>query len=64
MEHLTKPAKKGGNIVVGDFSLPSCGIVAKLFQSNYWYIADIIFFVMARNALHPVYDHQSYMQQF
>ncbi|HHO76757.1 MAG TPA: class I SAM-dependent methyltransferase [Deltaproteobacteria bacterium] len=63
MEHLTKLTKKGGNVVIGDFALPSGNVVAKMFQNIYWYIADIIFFVMARNALHPVYDYQAHMQQ-
>ncbi len=63
LEHLSKLAKKGGHVVVGDFSLPSGGPVSKLFQNIYWYIADIIFVVMAKNAFHPVYDYQTQMKQ-
>jgi len=39
----------------------SGGIVKRVFQNIYWYIADIIFYVMAGNALHPVHDYQYYM---
>jgi ubiquinone/menaquinone biosynthesis C-methylase UbiE len=63
VEQLKKLAKKGGFVVVGDFSLPSGNIVSRLFQNIYWYIADIIFAVMAKNAFHPVYDYQSLLKQ-
>ncbi|HPJ95314.1 MAG TPA: class I SAM-dependent methyltransferase [Deltaproteobacteria bacterium] len=62
LEHLSKLAKKGGFVVVGDFSLPSGSIISRLFQNIYWYIADIIFVIMAKNAFHPVYDYQSQMK--
>jgi ubiquinone/menaquinone biosynthesis C-methylase UbiE len=62
LEHLSKLVKKGGFVVVGDFSLPSGGIISRLFQNIYWYIADIIFVIMAKNAFHPVYDYQSQMR--
>lgn len=63
LEQLKKLVKKGGFVVIGDFSLPSGNIVSRLFQNIYWYIADIIFAIMAKNALHPVYDYQSILQQ-
>ncbi|MCE5276091.1 MAG: class I SAM-dependent methyltransferase [Syntrophaceae bacterium] len=64
MEHLIALAKSKGHVVVGDFSLPSGGAVSQLFQNIYWYIADIIFCVMAKNAFHPVYDYQAQLRQF
>ena len=62
-EHLSKLARSGGHVVVGDFSLPSGGPVARLVQNIYWYIADVIFYVMARNALHPVYDYPEHLKR-
>jgi ubiquinone/menaquinone biosynthesis C-methylase UbiE len=62
ISHLTKLAKTGGFVVVGDFSLPEGNLIAKFFQILYWRIADIIFWVVAKNALHPVYDYQSQMR--
>ncbi|MGC9325162.1 MAG: class I SAM-dependent methyltransferase [Desulfomonilia bacterium] len=63
LEHLVKLAKPGGNVVVGDFSLPRGSVFSRFFQSVYWYIADILFFIMAKNAFHPVYDYASHMRQ-
>lgn len=62
-EHLSRLARHGGHVVVGDFSLPTGGVIARIAQSVYWYIADILFFVMARNALHPVYDYQGHLRK-
>lgn len=63
LSHLTKLAKKGKFVVVGDFSLPRGNPVSKFFQILYWRIADLIFWVVANNALHPVYDYQKQMQE-
>ncbi|MDT8273835.1 MAG: methyltransferase domain-containing protein [Desulfomonilia bacterium] len=61
--HLVKLAKPGGSVVVGDFSLPKGGTISRLFQNIYWYIADTLFFLMAQNAFHPVYDYAAQMRQ-
>jgi len=63
LDHLTKLAKRKGFVVVGDFSLPNGNVVARFFQVIYWRIADLIFWVAAQNALHPVYDYASHMKQ-
>lgn len=62
LEHLTKLAKNDGHVVIGDFALPSGGPVARAIQSIYWYIADIFFSILAKNALHPVYDYQEMLK--
>ena len=56
-EHLARLVRPGGHFVVGDFALPTGGVLARLVQNVYWYIADVLFYIMARNALHPVYDY-------
>jgi ubiquinone/menaquinone biosynthesis C-methylase UbiE len=63
LSQLVKLAKRKGFVVIGDFSLPSGNPVARFFQILYWRIADLIFWAVAQNALHPVYDYQKYMRQ-
>ena len=63
LTHLVRLAKPGGSVVVGDFSLPNGGAISRLFQNIYWYIADTLFFLMAQNAFHPVYDYAAQMMQ-
>ncbi|HOJ13308.1 MAG TPA: class I SAM-dependent methyltransferase [Deltaproteobacteria bacterium] len=60
--HLASLAKPGGCVVVGDFCLPSGGAAARFFQNLYWYIADVVFYLAARNAIHPVYDYCTHLK--
>lgn len=62
IEHLVKLAKPGGHVVIGDFALPSGGPVNRAVQNIYWYIADIFFAMVSRNAFHPVYDYQGMLK--
>jgi demethylphylloquinol methyltransferase len=62
-EHLARLARPGGYVVVGDFSLPTGGLFARFVQNVYWRIADVLFYVMARNALHPVYNYPEHLRQ-
>jgi len=62
IEHLVRLVKPKGYVSVGDFCIPDGGPVHRFFQNFYWYIADVIFFVMAKNALHPVYDYQQQLR--
>ncbi len=63
IDHLIKLARPEGHVVVGDFSLPTGGAVSRLFQNIYWYIADILFYIMAKNAFHPVYNYSHQLEQ-
>jgi demethylmenaquinone methyltransferase/2-methoxy-6-polyprenyl-1,4-benzoquinol methylase len=60
--HLVGLVRPGGHMVVGDFALPSGNAAARAIQSVYWYIADVLFYVMAKNALHPVYDYAAHLR--
>lgn len=62
-EHLSRLVRTGGHMVVGDFALPAGGPAARAIQNVYWYIADVLFYLMARNALHPVYDYQAHLRR-
>lgn len=63
LSHLVELAKRRGFVIVGDFSLPEGGPVRRVFQVIYWRIADLVFWMTAGNALHPVYDYASHMKQ-
>lgn len=63
LSHLKKLAKKEGYVVIGDWAHPKGNMIAKFFQILYWRIADIIFWVMANNELHPFYDYQKNMRE-
>jgi len=63
LSHLAKLAKKGGFVVVGDFSLPTGNLIAKFFQILYWRMADLFFWITTACALHPVYDYQKHMRE-
>ena len=63
LAHLTGLAKRKGFVVVGDFALPAGNPVRKFFQVIYWRIADILFWLTAGNALHPVYDYAGEMKK-
>ncbi|MBN2284482.1 MAG: class I SAM-dependent methyltransferase [Deltaproteobacteria bacterium] len=63
LSHLVELAKRRGFVIVGDFSLPEGGPVRRVFQVIYWRIADLVFWMTAGNALHPVYDYAFHMKQ-
>ena len=63
LAHLTGLAKRKGFVVVGDFSLPAGNPFRKLVQVIYWRIADLLFWLTAGNALHPVYDYAGEMKK-
>ena len=63
LEHLSKLAKPDGCLVVGDFSLPGGTMAQQLFQKVYWYIADLLFWAAAKNALHRIYDYPAHLER-
>ncbi|MFZ2630342.1 MAG: class I SAM-dependent methyltransferase [Desulfosalsimonadaceae bacterium] len=63
LSHLTNLAKKGGFVVIGDWTPPKGNMIAKFFQILYWRMADLFFWVLANNELHPFYDYQKSMRE-
>lgn len=63
LRHLTALAKPGGRIVVGDFTDTTGNILSRLVKKAYWYIAVSLFWAMAKNALHPIYNYPRYMEE-
>jgi len=62
LSHLIKHTKKGGFVAIGDWVFPKGNMIAKFFQILYWRMADLFFWVIANNELHPFYDYQKSMQ--
>ena len=63
LSHLIKHVKKGGFVVIGDWTPPQGNIIAKFFQILYWRFCDVLFWVIANNELHPFYDYQKFMRE-
>jgi demethylphylloquinol methyltransferase len=63
LSHLTTFVKPGGYMVIGDFKLPhDGGLFYKTFQNIYWYMAAILYWLTADNAVHPIYDYPSLLK--
>jgi demethylmenaquinone methyltransferase/2-methoxy-6-polyprenyl-1,4-benzoquinol methylase len=63
LDQLVKLGKPGAKIVVGDFSYPTGNILSRAFKVVYWYGAVVFFWLLARNALHNIYNYPEYMQR-
>lgn len=63
LTHLTTFVKPGGYMVIGDFKLPyDHGLFSKAFQNIYWYLAAILYWLTADNAVHPIYDYPNLLK--
>ncbi|RMF15525.1 MAG: class I SAM-dependent methyltransferase, partial [Gammaproteobacteria bacterium] len=63
LAHLIKLGKPGAKIVVGDFEYPSGNPLARLFKHAYWYVAVFIFWAVANNAFHKIYNYPETMKK-
>ncbi|ABC31760.1 Methylase involved in ubiquinone/menaquinone biosynthesis [Hahella chejuensis KCTC 2396] len=63
LRHLIELAKPGAAIVVGDFAFPTGNIVSRAFKQAYWYVAVSLFWLMANNAMHNIYNYPEYMER-
>lgn len=63
LEHLITLGKPGADIVVGDFSYPTGGLLARTIKKIYWYIPVIAFWLLTSNALHKIYNYPEHMQK-
>ncbi|MCP5161645.1 MAG: class I SAM-dependent methyltransferase [Hahellaceae bacterium] len=61
LTHLVSLTKEGGKVVVGDFTYPTGSFLRRKIQQSYWYVANFIFLVVAKNALHDIYNYPEYM---
>ena len=63
LRHLMKCAKTNAHVVVGDFEYPSGGIINRTLQKAYWYGAVTIFWAVANNAVHNIYNYPEVMKE-
>ena len=63
LEHLIRLGKSDARIVVGDFCYPTGNIVARMLKKLYWYMAVAIFWAVANNAFHKIYNYPEHMQR-
>jgi ubiquinone/menaquinone biosynthesis C-methylase UbiE len=63
LSHLMKCAKPNANVVVGDFEYPSGGIINRSLQKAYWFGAVTIFWAVANNAVHNIYNYPEIMKE-
>lgn len=63
LRHLITLGKDNARIVVGDFSLPSGHVIKRGFQRAYWWVANFVFLVFAKNAWHKIYDYPEHLQK-
>ena len=64
LEHMVKLGKPGAKIVIGDFAYPKGNLLARTFQSLFWYQVAIFFWALAGNAVHPIYNYPEVMESF
>lgn len=63
VKHLAALAKPGGYVVVGDFAYPCGNMLMRSIQDLYWYIAVSLFYLVTRNAFHPIYNYPAYLEK-
>lgn len=63
LDHLIKLGKSDAHVVVGDFAFPSGNIISRAFKKAYWYVAVSLFWLMANNAMHTIYNYPEHMEK-
>jgi len=58
-KHLKKCLKPGGKIMIADFSIPSGNFISRSLHTLYYRIANIFYWLLAGNDLHPIYDYKA-----
>jgi demethylmenaquinone methyltransferase/2-methoxy-6-polyprenyl-1,4-benzoquinol methylase len=64
LAHLVTLLKPGGSIMIADFSLPRGNPVSRALHVAYYRIANIFYWALSGNDLHPIYDYPSWFPQF
>jgi ubiquinone/menaquinone biosynthesis C-methylase UbiE len=63
VEHLAGLLKRRGCLVVGDFAPPTGNPAVRVMGYAYWYFTDIFHHLVARSAIHPIYDYQEMLER-
>jgi demethylmenaquinone methyltransferase/2-methoxy-6-polyprenyl-1,4-benzoquinol methylase len=62
LAHLAQLGKPGAKIVIGDFAYPEGNLWSRVSQSLFWYGVATTYWVLAGNAVHPIYNYPEEMQ--
>jgi demethylmenaquinone methyltransferase/2-methoxy-6-polyprenyl-1,4-benzoquinol methylase len=63
LDHLAKLGKPGAKIVIGDFAYPDGNRLSRVSQSLFWYGVATTYWVLAGNAVHPIYNYPEQMKR-
>jgi demethylmenaquinone methyltransferase/2-methoxy-6-polyprenyl-1,4-benzoquinol methylase len=63
LAHLAQLGKPGAKIVIGDFAYPDGHLWSRVSQSLFWYGVATTYWVLAGNAVHPIYNYPEEMKQ-
>lgn len=63
LEHLIGLVKPGGLLMIADFSKPRGGALARGLHAAYVGLANVSFWLLTRNAVHPVYDYRALAEE-
>ena len=61
LAYLTTLLKPGGKIMIADFSIPRGNWLSRAAHVTYYRIANIFYWILAGNDLHPIYDYPRYL---
>ena len=62
LAHLARLGKPGAKIVIGDFVYPDGNLLSRVSQTLFWYGVATIYWVLAGNAVHPIYNYPEEME--
>ena len=62
LDHLAKLGKPGAKIVIGDFAYPEGNLLSRVSQTLFWYGVATTYWVLAGNAVHPIYNYPEEMK--
>ncbi len=61
--HLARLLKPGGKIAIADFSLPKGNKLQRALHILYYRIANIFYWMLSGNDLHPIYNYPEYFSR-
>ena len=62
LAHLAQLGKPGAKIVIGDFAYPDGNLWSRVSQTLFWYGVATTYWVLAGNAVHPIYNYPEEMK--
>lgn len=60
LTHLARLLRPGGQLIIGDFAPAHSALGPQIFQTLYWQLPLMVFWLATGNAWHPIYDYPRY----